>query len=265
MIEHRFRQSWLNTFLACPEQARTIRNKTATDVAGSKMVRGTAVHAAIERALLARMDGYEMSVDDVLEAFHWSWDSLVGTIEKWNKGATTAEATVELAETMVRTWCAEVFPYLNPVGVEKSFEFVLYEDEGRRISLYGTRDLDEDNLTWDWKTGEHDADWLVRRNDLQSMIYTLARAHERGDLESQQPFRYCYLTNGEVEVIDVTRTSQDWAALVPMCNSIADLIEAKLPSWPLRYDGWKCSDDWCPNWAACRGKHLGVGSKPANW
>jgi hypothetical protein len=106
---------------------------------------------------------------------------------------------------------------------------------------------------------------MIRRNDLQSMIYTLARAHERGDLESQQPFRYCYLTNGELEIIDVTRTPQDWAALVPMCNSIADLIEAKLPSWPMRYDGWKCSDDWCPNWAACRGQYLGVGSKPANW
>jgi len=53
--------------------------------------------------------------------------------------------------------------------------------------------------------------------------------------------------------------------LVPMCNSIADLIEARLPSWPMRYDGWKCSDDWCPNWAACRGKHLGVGIRPANW
>ena len=265
MIEHRFRQSWLNTFLSCPEQARTIRNKTAVDTQGSKMVRGTAVHAAIERALTARMDGYEMSVDDILEAFHWSWDSLVGTIQKWNKGATTAEATVGLAEVMVRTWCAEVFPYLTPVGVEKPFEFVLYEDEGRRIILHGTRDLDEDNLTWDWKTGQHDEPWMIRRNDLQSMIYTLARAHERGDLESPQPFRFCYLTNGEVEVIDVTRTAQDWAALVPMCNSIADLIEAKLPSWPLRYDGWKCSDDWCPNWAACRGKHLGVGSKPANW
>jgi hypothetical protein len=92
----------------------------------------------------------------ILEAFHWSWDSLVGTIEKWNKGATTPEATVPLAETMVRTWYAEVFPYLNPVGVEKSFEFVLYEDEGRRIILHGTRDLDEADLTWDWKTGQHD-------------------------------------------------------------------------------------------------------------
>ena len=265
MIEHRFRQSWLNAFLDCPEKARTIRNGTAIDVAGSKAVRGTAVHAAIEAALTARMAGYELTTDDILEAFHWSWDSLVDSIGKWNKGATTPEATIEGAETMVRVWCAEVFPYLNPVGVERSFEFVLYEDEARRISLYGTRDLDEADLTWDWKTGQHDREYLIRRNDLQSMIYTLARAHERGDLESPQPFRYCYLTDGEVEIIDVTRTSQDWAALVPMCNSIADLVEGKLPSWPLRYDGWKCSDDWCPNWANCRGKYLGVGSKPANW
>jgi len=262
MIEHRFRQSWLNTFQACPEQARTIRNKTAVDTQGSKMVRGTAVHAAIETALSARMAGQELTPDDILEAFHWSWDSLVDSIQKWNE---TPETTVEVAIRMVNVWYREVFPYLNPVGVEKSFEFVLYEDEARRISLYGTRDLDEADLTWDWKTGRHAPPWELRRNDLQSMVYTLARAHECGDLESPQPFRFCYLANGEVEIIDVTRTPQDWAALVPMCNSIADLIEGKLPSWPLRYDGWKCSDDWCPNWANCRGKYLGVGSKPANW
>ena len=79
MIEHRFRQSWLNSFQDCPEKARTIRNGTAIDVAGSKAVRGTAVHAAIETALTARMAGQELTVDTVLEAFHWSWDSLVGT------------------------------------------------------------------------------------------------------------------------------------------------------------------------------------------
>ena len=81
MIEHRFRQSWLNNFLACPEQARTLRNKTATDGAGSKMVRGTAVQAAIETALTARMAGQELTTDEILEAFRWSWDSLKGTIE----------------------------------------------------------------------------------------------------------------------------------------------------------------------------------------
>jgi len=93
MIEHRFRQSWLNAFLDCPEKARTIRNGTAIDVAGSKAVRGTAVHAAIETALTARMAGQELTVDTILEAFHWSWDSNVDTIGKWNKGATTPETT----------------------------------------------------------------------------------------------------------------------------------------------------------------------------
>ena len=101
MIEHRFRQSWLNTVLACPEQARTIRNKTAVDTEGSKRVRGTAVHAAIEAALSARMAGHEMTTDDILEAFHWSWDSLVDSIQKWNKGATTAEATVGTLTTTI--------------------------------------------------------------------------------------------------------------------------------------------------------------------
>jgi hypothetical protein len=262
MIEHRFRQSWLNTFLACPEQARTIRNKTAIDTQGSKMVRGTVVHAAIEAALSARMAGDELTAEDLLEVFHMEWDNHVDSIQKWNDSPT---ATLEVAVRMVNVWHQEVFPYLNPVGVERSFEFVLFEDEARRITLTGTRDLDEADLTWDWKTGRHAPPWEVRRNDLQSMIYTLARAHECGDLESPQPFRFCYLANAEVEIIDVTRTPQDWAALVPLCNSIADTIEAKLPSWPLRYDGWKCSDDWCPNWANCRGKYLGVGSKPANW
>ena len=255
----------MNTFLACPEQARTLRNKTATDVSGSKMVRGTVVHAAIEAALHARMAGNEWTYQDLLEEFHIQWENHVDSIERWNKGARTPEATVEVAVKMMHRWHHEVFPYLAPVGLETPFEFVLHQDEGRRIILTGTRDLDEADLTWDWKTGQHDPPWAVRRNDLQSMIYTLARAHERNDFESPQPFRFCYLTDGNLEIIDVTRTPADWAALVPLCNSIADLIEAKVPSWPMRYDGWKCSPDWCPNWDSCRGKHLGVGSNPTHW
>ncbi len=64
----------MNTFSACPEQARTIRNKTAVDTQGSKMVRGTVVHAAIEAALSARMAGNELTGDDVLEIFHMEWE-----------------------------------------------------------------------------------------------------------------------------------------------------------------------------------------------
>jgi hypothetical protein len=261
MIEHRFRQSWLNTFTACPEQARSVRNGTAIDTPNSKTVRGTVVHETIEMVLNGRMKGSEATLDDALELVQIAWDTHQDSIVKW---LDPPAKTLSTASDAVRHWYLEVFPWLNPVAVEQSFEFVLCEDENRRISLYGTRDLDEEDLTWDWKTGRHEPPWEMRRNAIQPTVYTLARAHERGDLESDQDFRFCYLANGKVEIIDVVRTPQDWAALVPLCNSIADLIEARLPSWPLRYDGWQCSD-WCPNWGACRGRYLGVGSKPANW
>ena len=179
MIEHRFRQSWLNTFTACPEQARSVRNGTAIDTPNSKTVRGTVVHETIEMVLNGRMKGSEATLDDALELVQIAWDTHQDSIVKW---LDPPDKTLSTASDAVRHWYLEVFPWLNPVAVEQSFEFVLCEDENRRISLYGTRDLDEEDLTWDWKTGRHEPPWEMRRNAIQPTVYTLARAHERGDL-----------------------------------------------------------------------------------
>jgi len=260
MIEHRFRQSWANTFLDCPEAARTQMNGTAIDKTNSSMVRGTVVHEAIEKALLARMAGTEFSLEDILSSYEEAWEEYVDEIDFWLE----PEAKVqEMGALQTQVWFNEVFPDLNPVGVEKTFEFTLYQDEKRRINLHGTRDLDEENMTWDWKTGRAKNAWEVRRNNIQSMIYTLARAHEQQDFETPQPFTFCHLDKGKLQNIEVIRTPGDWDSLIPFFINIAELIEARLPTWPLRYDGWRCSDKWCGNFMNCRGKH--IGESPTNW
>ena len=48
MIEIRLRQSWINTFLRCPEQARQERFKLVSQKETSDLLRGNAVHHAIE-------------------------------------------------------------------------------------------------------------------------------------------------------------------------------------------------------------------------
>ena len=132
MIEHRFRQSWANTFLDCPEAARTQMNGTAVDKTNSSMVRGTVVHEAIEKALLARMAGTEFSLEDILSSYDDAWEEHVDEIDFWLEPETKVQ---EMGALQTQVWFNEVFPELNPVGVEETFEFTLYQDEKRRIKL----------------------------------------------------------------------------------------------------------------------------------
>ena len=59
MQEITLRQSWINNFIRCPEQARQERLELVTQKETSDLLRGNAVHAAIEHAGLLRMGGQD--------------------------------------------------------------------------------------------------------------------------------------------------------------------------------------------------------------
>ena len=60
MKEIKLRQSWINNFLRCPEQARQERLELVSQKETSDLLRGNAVHAAIEYAGLVRMGGQDV-------------------------------------------------------------------------------------------------------------------------------------------------------------------------------------------------------------
>ena len=251
MIEVPLRQSWLNTFTNCPEQARQDRMGLVTQKETSDMLRGNMVHGAIEYCGNIMLDGGEVPrleqlFDHLDEVFHNSVDD----VEVWRHDHVQV---CDVARNNVYAWYEEVLPLLDPVGVEKGFRYTLDERDGVRLVLTGTADwINEDGSIWDWKNPSRKyLEWEKRRWDLQSHVYCAAF----GSTE----FNLVALVNGEGQRIVIERTEADTEALKDLCWSAAEMLLSDLKVWPKRWGWWGCSPKWCPVWQAgeCRGKHLG--------
>jgi hypothetical protein len=251
MIEIRLRQSWINTFLKCPEQARQDRLGLVTQKESSDFLRGNAVHGAIEyagRLMLAGMPRPELSeIIEVAEEFIVSYSSAV---EVWRHHY---ESLVDTVRANLTCWYEELFPDLDPVGVEIPFEKEIGRRDNVRLVLTGTVDwVDKSGVIWDWKNPSREyLAWEYKRWDIQSHAYCWA-------LEATD-FNLGVLVDGTLQVVEIERTEEDKNSFVELCWSMVPIIMSDAKTWPQNWSGWHCSPKWCPVWQAgeCRGKHLG--------
>jgi hypothetical protein len=245
---HKFRQSWLNTFAKCPEQARALRaGEISSDRTTDSMILGTAVHAAIEHVLLGG------DPDDHLDIIEHTLD--VQTLNGgWLRTKFDHPQILGNAAKAFRLWCDGIAEHVDAIEVESTFSHTLHEDEHRTIVLSGTIDcLDKQGVVWDWKTaGRAYEPWEYQRWAIQPTVYTLAFG---ADL-----FRYGVMVyeRTETQIVDVWRTQghHDW--LRAQCVTIAGLIESDVPHWPLNDQGWWCAEQWCPKFDQCKGGHVPV-------
>jgi len=251
MIEIPIRQSFLNTFSNCPEQARQERLGLVRSQESSDMLRGNMVHAAIEYCGNELMHtGNRVSFDEASEYMDEISSGLAGGVEVWRH---EFETVVDVARKNLSVWHEECFPNLMvPTGVEQSFRTTLDERDGVRLVLTGTADWVQDDLILDWKNPSREyLPWEQKRWNLQASVYCFAFGIPDFDLVA--------LVNGKVQVIRIERDGSEVEALRDLCWSVAALIQSDLKVWPKRWAGWHCSPKWCPVWQAgeCRGKHLG--------
>jgi len=251
MIEIRLRQSWINTFLRCPEQARQERFKLVSQKETSDLLRGNAVHHAIETYGEHMMNEDTLpTVDELLDIAETYIAEEAPKIEVWRH---SYEKIVDVALANVEVWHREVMPDLNPVGIEKSFELSLGVRNNVNLILTGTADwIDASGAIWDWKNPNREYEpWEKKRWDIQSHAYCLAFDTE--------DFVLCVLVNGKVQIIPIVRTDKDKMAFTELCWSMVPTIMSNQTPWPMNWGGWHCSPKWCPVWQAgkCRGEHLG--------
>jgi hypothetical protein len=253
VIEHRFRQSELNTWLMCPEQYRLGKADLLPRVESEATALGTAVHHGIETVLRGG------SLDDGMDATLAMWDELLPTIS-WVKA--TPEACAVHLVNCFESWAQHVWPLLPPiVMVEQQFETLLVDTPERRIWLSGTVDaVTEDGCVIDWKTAASPSahqPWEAQRFKVQPTVYTYA-ARTCWDIQAPT-FAYCVMlkrtTVTEPLIIEVTRSEGDWGWLARQAVSLALQVEANLPVWQLNDQGWHCSERWCQAWASCKGAH----------
>ncbi len=251
MIEIKLRQSWINTFLRCPEQARQERFGLVTQRETSDLLRGNAVHAAIEYAGLTLLQrGERVELGELLDVSDSFIASYAPDVEVWRQDY---EPTVDVCRKNLECWHNELFPILEPEAVEKQFTKEIGIRGNVRLMMTGTVDwIDKSGVLWDWKNpGRHYQAWEKKRWDIQSHAYTWA-------FDADQ-FNLGVLSAGKLQVIEIERTPEQKEAFLELCWSLVPTIMSKDETWPQNWSGWHCSPQWCPVWQAgkCRGKHLG--------
>lgn len=248
-------QSWLNTFLNCPELARQemigVTPRKETDATAI----GTAVHTAFEEVLLGGSVGDAESTaiakfEELTELENFEWVQIK-----------TKDTAIDTVRRVYWTWANEVLPQLPPVvAVEKSFDVVLHEDERYVIRLKGTMDAlfegRDGPEVKDWKTAGRKWDESEVRWKVQPTIYTYAIGCEYG-LDDEYEFDFVVMVKSrqEFQIITTKRDKRHWSFLKDQLLVIGNLIDADLPVWPLRDQHHLCSGKWCPVYDNCRGAH----------
>lgn len=150
MIEIKLRQSWINTYLRCPEQARQERLGLVTQKQTSDLLRGNAVHEAIEWAGLVQQGGEEeVTLDKILDVCDDYLAKQGQHVDVWRQ---SYEDTVDVCRDNLTAWYYEVYPLLIPQAVEKTFSKSMGVRNGVKLVLTGTADwIDKSGVIWDWK------------------------------------------------------------------------------------------------------------------
>lgn len=254
--EHRFRQSDLNTFMHCPEQLRDRWMRSEREPSTDSQVLGSACHAGIEFELsnggpVPLGGGMSWDGHDVIEQYLNEAQQ-----EGWTYTKFSIQQVYDRAHYAFQLWCDQIAPLIDPIEVEHTFTRLAWEDTERRIYWTGTYDcLDKQGVVWDWKTATRDYDaWEYQRWAIQPTVYTHATG---SDLFSYGVMNH---DKGNVQVIPIWRSDAHHAWLCAQSVGLARLIEAGLERWPMNDQGWWCSEQWCPNWQACKGAYM-----PDDW
>ncbi len=254
---HKFRQSFLNDMWKCPEYGRRKHAGLIDEQNNSDFVRGNSVHNSIEAFGLEWLhEDTQMPLATVLELGQRCFDEeSADPATKWRN---KPEVVLEQVNQRLTVWYEKVLPLLQrPSSVEEKFKILAYEDDVRQIFMTGTADWIEGEAgdpharIIDWKnpSAKPRDEWMYRRSNLQSIVYTWATGIDR--------FMLCHLTNGdEPHWIEMGRNAREHQALIDMVVGLAVTLEANLPALPQQWDSWFCAEQWCPAWSDCRGKYI---------
>lgn len=253
-----FRQSWLNTYAMCPEQARLDLMGELPRVTTDAAAIGTSMHAGIE----AKLKGEASTFTEGLEAARAEWDRLIPEIV-WVQSKKPDTAWKWVAHTF-RAWWDHVYPSIPGVqAIEHKFDVPLSFVGDDEIRLSGIIDLvDEDNRIWDWKTANQPYEqWEINRFKIQPTVYSYGWTGGAIEPDEYVDFVYAVMPKHANKLPQILHTKRGWAHwewLIAQTQQIVSLIKADLDHWPLNDQGWWCSAKWCPAWKTCKGAYEGM-------
>ena len=271
------RQSWIDTFGRCPEQARASITNPEDDHEGDSAMSGTAAHAAIEQFLLGNIGWGDM----VGHAAQVATDAAMhGVVQKDGTAKPISYLSFEDAKEMIHwaqhcvvSWQKILYPHLErndwlTGDAELRFEYDAFQHNDWTVAMQGTVDWvpASGNVLIDWKTSKG----KYRQKDkqkwaVQPSAYAMAAMSHQFGREFELPLKFQYgvmhrlQTKHSAEIVEVERHQGhiDW--FVQRCRAAVDMYDGfglDRP-WPkIDSSNFLCSAKWCPNYSKCRGAYV---------
>jgi hypothetical protein len=280
------RQSWVDTFGRCPEQARASVVFPEDDGEGDAAMAGTSAHAGIEQFLMGNIEWGEMVAHArsvAAEAAAHGVEQKDGRVERVQyKSFEGPDEMVHWAGHCVQSWQEQIYPWMQAEGItegqaEARFEYDAFVHRGWTIAHQGQVDWvpHKKNLLVDWKTSKS----KYRQGDkqrwaVQPSAYASAAVNGEFGREFELPLKFVYgvmvrlKTKQSAQLVEVERHQGhiDWYN--SRCRSAADLfIDVGLdrPWTTIDSGNYLCSPKWCPNYSKCRGKYISVEQDQYGW
>ena len=262
-----FSHSQYNSWLICGkayEYKYVAKYTTPEYVATSN---GSAVHSGIEHALINKMAGKIVPIEEGLELISKIIDEKAKLIVDWGVGGDDEMDAAKLktkAQRLYRAFYVNALNKINPVAIEKGFAkrlgdvpvigYIDLVDQQPALIVPGMTPEEAalapvKRVTVDWKTSR--AKWSKAQLDTNTQMTMYALVEGTPDVRVDQ---LVDLKGGPVyHRGESTRNAIDAEVFVDHLNQVADFVRKGV--FPMTDIGsWACNKDHCSFWALCRGK-----------
>ena len=252
------RQSWLNDLLLCPQRARFGVAIPQMRSGSDATIMGTALHHAIEMALVA---GGDMHLEDMIVAandkFHY-----LQLNESWKETNIDPDKYEVYIASMCEAWHGEIRPHVEMGGeIEKAFAFPL----GMQIYDWdvwceGTMDyITPSGQIWDWKTASRAYNARDKQaKAIQPTVYAAGAVITGLCQDFPVDFSYGIMLRNEkpkAQIVDVRRDVShfEWLKHIVKPAVQYSLNVGFNQDWIMNDDNNLCSEKWCSFWSVCKG------------
>lgn len=256
------RQSWLGTYLTCPQRSRYDLVMPALRRGSDATAIGTGVHSAIEGYLRGEYNDLDSMITRAQESVQMELGQPNLRLSKISEDPESLRLCVM---AMVVAWYDNIRPHVAMGGlVEHKFEAPLLSNGDKELWLEGTMDyVAPDGTIWDWKTASRS--YYAKEKQKQSHQATcyVAAARTLGLVDNgpePTPFRFGVMirqTTPKAQIVAVERDSEQVEWLRRQVSSVVNtaMILGVERDWAINDQHNLCSSMWCEYWSVCKGVH----------